>query len=105
MSIEESKEINIPLDDESIEILKKVPVIHRNSIINVAIRLVAKTDMYKELNTDKDVQVEPSTAADLGNTDADNVKASDGVSNAKVTNKVAVAKAEPAKKVSSWDDF
>jgi len=47
--MQEAKSLNITLDGKSIEILKKVDGIHRDSLINVGLALVEKTGYYKTL--------------------------------------------------------
>jgi len=41
------KEVKIKLDDKSIEILKEVEAIHRDSLINFSIRLLEQHPHYK----------------------------------------------------------
>ena len=43
------KEVKIKLDDVSLEILKDVDPIHRESVINFGIRLASQTDYFKIL--------------------------------------------------------
>ena len=43
------KEVKIKLDDTSLEILKEVDSIHRESVINFGIRLASQTDYFKIL--------------------------------------------------------
>ena len=44
-----STTVQIALDESSIEILKNVDKIHRDSVINIGLALVAKTGYYKTL--------------------------------------------------------
>jgi len=43
------KEVKIKLDDKSLEILKEIDTIHRESIINFGIRLASQTEYFKIL--------------------------------------------------------
>jgi len=43
------KEVKIKLDDKSLEILKEIDTIHRESIINFGIRLAENTEYFKIL--------------------------------------------------------
>jgi len=43
------KEVKIRLDDKSLEILKDIDSIHRESIINFGIRLASQTEYFKIL--------------------------------------------------------
>lgn len=45
-----SQEIGIKLDSRSIDILKTVDALHRDSLINVGLALVSKTGYYKTLS-------------------------------------------------------
>ena len=51
------KEVKIKLDEKSLEILKEVDPIHRESIINFGIRLAANTEYFKILKGEIDSQV------------------------------------------------
>jgi len=41
--------ISIKLDEESVQILKNINPIHRDSVINVGLSLISKTGYYKTL--------------------------------------------------------
>ena len=43
------KEVKIKLDDKSLEILKEIDTIHRESIINFGLRLASQTEYFKIL--------------------------------------------------------
>jgi hypothetical protein len=43
------KEVKIKLDDKSLEILKEIDPIHRESVINFGIRLASQTEYFKIL--------------------------------------------------------
>jgi len=45
-----TKDIKVTFDEVSLDILKKVDPIHRQSMINYAIRLVDETPVYKVLS-------------------------------------------------------
>jgi len=47
------KEVKIRLDDKSVEILKEVEAIHRDSLINFAIRLLEEHPHYKIIKGEK----------------------------------------------------
>jgi len=47
-----AKSTNIELDDRSLEVLKNVDGIHRNSLINLGIMMISKTPYYKNLTGD-----------------------------------------------------
>lgn len=49
------KNTSVELDDRSLEILKKVDSVHRNSIVNLGIHMISKTPYYKGLTEDVDV--------------------------------------------------
>ena len=44
-----SQSLPIELDDKSIEILKSVDSVHRNSLVNVALAMISKTPYYRTL--------------------------------------------------------
>jgi len=48
-----AQEIKVTLDNKSIEILKKVDMIHRDTILNLGIALIEKTGLYKTLTNEK----------------------------------------------------
>jgi hypothetical protein len=90
------KKVEITLDDNSVEILKKVDDIHRNSIVNVGLALVSKTGYYKTL-TGK------SEADDLEEIASLDIKDEEGETKTKSIKK---KEAKPAAKpTSSWDAF
>lgn len=96
----EAQNLGINLDSKSIEILKKVESLHRDSLINVAIALVEKTGYYRTLtgkNTEADL--EDVVSLDVEDTDED----SGTTSKSKKSSK----KATPEKKApsTSWDSF
>jgi len=47
-----AKSTNVELDDKSLEVLKKVDGVHRNSLINLGISMISKTSYYKGLTGD-----------------------------------------------------
>jgi hypothetical protein len=94
----EAQNLGINLDSKSIDILKKVDAIHRDSLINVGLQLVAKTGYFK-------------TLAGLNNTeDLDDVASldilEDGASAPKKASKKAVQEeTKPKKPATTWDSF
>lgn len=94
MSDNESKQVTIKLDPISIEIIRKVDPIHRDSMINLGLALVSKTGYYNTITGN--IGKELSDVTDLG-------MSVDNISN-KVESK-PVDKAPPKKTTSSWDDF
>ena len=51
------KDVQIKLDDESIEILSKVESLHRESLINYGIRLVQNTEVFKVITGEEEAIV------------------------------------------------
>jgi len=92
----EAQNIGINLDEKSIEILKKVDKIHRDSLINVGLALVQKTGYYKTLaGISEAEELEDVASLDIIDEESDKPKS-------KVKNKVK----DEVKKVStSWDAF
>ena len=91
--MDDIKTINIKLDEQSIEILKNVSPIHRDSVINIALSLVSKTGYYKTL-TGKNQSDELDDTASL--------EIEDNESSSKSSKKDEPAKTKP---VTSWDNF
>jgi len=83
----------INFDERSKEILREVDEIHRQSLINVAIHMIAKTGYYKSL-TGKDETLEDITdlAAAIGETEV------------KKATEELKPKEQPKSTV-SWNDF
>ncbi|MEA1973165.1 MAG: hypothetical protein U9N34_07730 [Candidatus Cloacimonadota bacterium] len=99
----EAQNLGINLDSKSIEILKKVESLHRDSLINVAIALVEKTGYYRTLtgkNTEADL--EDVASLDVEDTDEDS-----GTTSTSSKSKKSAKKAAPEKKApsTSWDSF
>jgi len=97
----EAQNLGINLDSKSIEILKKVDSIHRDSLINVGLALVAKTGYYKTLAGISDAEdLEEVASLDVLDEDGDRpTKSYSKKENAKATE-------EPVKKqATSWDTF
>lgn len=91
-------DVSVKLDDKSVQILKGVDTIHRDSIINVGLALVAKTGYYKTLTgkTEPDADLDDVASLDIED---------EGESSApkKASKKTTAAPA--AKPTSSWDSF
>lgn len=93
----EAQNIGISLDSKSIEILKKVDAIHRDSLINVGLALVEKTGYYKTLagiNSGEDLE-------DVASLDVDEIK----FTNKKTAKKQIEVKETPKKPTTTWDSF
>jgi hypothetical protein len=94
----EAQNLRINLDGKSIEILKKVDSIHRDSLINVGLAIVTKTGYYKTLAGISEAEVkELEDVASLDVLDGDGDKSSKKL---KVEEQ---SKKPPKKPVSSWD--
>jgi len=52
MNEETSASVSVIFDDKSLDILKKVDRLHRNSLINIGLALVSRTGYYKTLTGD-----------------------------------------------------
>jgi hypothetical protein len=91
------KKVEIALDDASVDILKGVDDIHRNSIVNIGLALVSKTGYYKTL-TGK------SEAEDLEDIASLDIEDEEGETKIKSSKKKEVVK-PAAKATSSWDAF
>ena len=100
----EAQNLGINLDSRSIEILKKVESLHRDSLINVAIALVEKTGYYKTLTgKNSEADLEDVTSLDIETEEDSSTSSTSRVSRSKKGSK----KATPEKKApaTSWDSF
>lgn len=90
---QEEKELPIKFDNASIQILKKVSPVHRNSLVNVALALVSKTGYYK-------------TVCGLDTNSIDEVSSLESLDVVEKPTSNKISK-EPEKisTESSWDDF
>jgi len=100
----EAQNLSINLDANSINILKKVDAIHRDSLINVGLALVSKTGYYKTLTGIADStneKLDEVTSLEVLDEDGDKPVSK------KASKKAKAQEAEaPAKKpASSWDAF
>ena len=93
----ESQNLNINLDIKSIDILRKVDAIHRDSLINVGLALVEKTGYFKTLAGLND-------SAELEEIASFNVKLDIG-DNEKINKKTEEIKSVNKKPTSNWDSF
>lgn len=89
-----SKDINIQFEDNALEVLKQVDPVHRNSLINLGILLISKTQYFKTITGDISEVLKDVTS--LNSLDAleeelESVK--------------TITKVEPAKKATNWDNF
>jgi len=83
-----SKSLPIEFDDKSIEILKNVDSIHRNSLVNIALAAISKTHYYQTLTGN--IPDDQETVASL-----------DALDNLVEKKEVK----EVAKASTTWDDF
>ena len=98
----ESQNIGIQLDKKSIDILKGVDALHRDSLINVGLALVEQTKYYKTLAGVEDPK-DINSVADLGIVSKD--KSPSG-SNEIVNESTNVqTKQNKPKPSTSWDSF
>jgi len=100
---DKAQNLGINLDQKSIDILKKVDSIHRDSLINVGLALVSKTGYYKTLagltNTQDDEDLDEVASLDVLDEDGDKPIS-------KKTSKKTKEVEAPAKKpTTSWDSF
>jgi len=93
----ESKIVNITLDNASLDILREVDSIHRDSLINVALSIVKQTGYYKTL-TGKSKTDDIEEVASLDVEDNQETK------KVKKTETVAEQKKKPAP-AKNWDAF
>ena len=100
---QEAKSLNINLDPKSIEILKGVDAIHRDSLINVGLALVEKTGYYKTLSGKNDTEIlEEVVSLDVASLDGE----SSGTSVSSVSKNVTSTKEElPKTPATTWDSF
>jgi hypothetical protein len=96
----EAQNLGINLDPKSIDILKKVDAIHRDSLINIAIALVSKTGYYKTL-TGIDA---PEDLDEVASLEVELDEESTG-SSSKPTKKSKKTEAPAKKPATSWDAF
>lgn len=97
--MEESKSVSINLDAKSIEVLRKVDAIHRDSVINIGLALVQKTGYYKTLAgiSDKDSDLEDVASLDIED--------EPGTTKTKTTKTSSQKEETPKKPAASWDAF
>lgn len=93
----ETQNIGINLDSKSVDILKKVDVIFRDSIINIGIRMVENTELFDTISGKKEADL-----SDMASLDSliDEPK----VQNKKVKKEV-VAETKAKAPTQSWDKF
>ena len=95
----EAQNLAINLDEASIDILRKVDKIHRDSLINVGLALVKQTGYYKTLAGTADVDdLDDVASLDIETDDEKPSKTSK-------SQKKAKAEEKPSKPASSWDSF
>jgi len=96
---DKAQNLGINLDQKSIDILKKVDSIHRDSLINVGLALVSKTGYYKTLagltNTQDDEDLDEVASLDVLDEDGDK----------SISKKTKEVEAPAKKPTTSWDSF
>ena len=100
---ETNKTVSINLDSKSIETLKKVDAIHRDSVINIGLALVEKTGYFKTLAgiSDADTELDDVASLDI-ESDDDTPKKPKAKKGGKASKEEAPATAKPKQ---SWDSF
>ena len=96
----EPKSITIKIDPSSINILKKVDPLHRESLINLGISLISKTGYYKTLSGENQDLLD--SIVDLGELDNTNITTTNHTT---FDTKPAIKAPEILKQTKSWDDF
>jgi len=91
--MEEQKEVQVKLDAKSTEILKEVSALHRDSIINLGLRLVQKTNYFKTLTSKEDIEL--ASSANLSTLDSEEVQVQETKQKPKEAPKATVG----------WDNF
>ena len=97
---ENKKTVTISLDSKSIDILKKVDTIHRESMINLGLSLISKTGYYKTLTGDSEDTLDKVTDLSILGTNSITNTSNIGTDNVDVAKKTT-----PVKPKTSWDDF
>ena len=93
----DAQNVNISLDTKSIEILRQVDAIHRDSLINVGLALVEKTGYFKTL-------AGINKSDDLGDIASLDVESTDN-SGAPKTVEKSEKPDTPKKQAQTWDSF
>jgi len=91
--------VSINLDEHSVKTIKKVNSIHRDSLINIGIAMVAKTPYYKTLLGVEQEDLDEVASLDM--LDEENETTTSKKSKKKEETKTEVK----AKPTSSWDSF
>jgi len=98
----EAQNLGINLDSKSIEILKKVDSIHRDSLINVGLALVSKTGYYKTLAGISETEdLDEVASLDV----IDDIDGSDSQKSSKKSKAKVDSAPAPKKPTTSWDSF
>ena len=89
-----AKQVNVNFDDNSQGILKDVDAIHRDSLINVGLALVSKTEYYRTLTgATSEALTKVASLSSLDELEAE------------LEETVTASKPAPANGASDWDDF
>ena len=87
------KKIETMFSDKSLDILKEVDSIYRDSIINLGLSLVSKTDLYKTITGKGGDNLEEVTGLDI--LDEEKI----------VESKSQIVETPVQKPTTSWDEF
>ncbi len=88
----EAKEIKMVLEEDSLKILKEVDAIHRNTLINIGLKLVQKTELYKTLTGSPAEEIQK-------------VASLTSLETIETETETAVEETKPAVGEYSWDDL
>jgi len=103
--MEETQTMGIKLDEKSIEILKKVDAVFRDSLLNIGLRMVEKTELFNTIVGTTETEVPVEEMASLDSLEEDNED-----TNPKIYKKSKTSKQEPKEEpkkapTTSWDAF
>lgn len=90
---------SVNFDKNSVEILKKVESIHRESLVNLGIALISKTNYYKTLIGEIPEDINKVVSLESLEDELNGDKSNSNQSNSKS------AESESKPSTSSWDDF
>jgi len=96
----EAQNLGINLDTKSIEILKAVDSIHRDSLINVGLSLVSKTGYYKTLTGKVPDDLEDVASLDVIEDEDSQTSSTKAIKKSNKKDNSA-----PAKPAANWDSF
>jgi len=99
---EQSQNININLDGNSIKILKEVDPIFRDSLINIGLRMVKNTELFNTI-TDKKVELEDTN--DMASLEEPDSEQNVITRKPKSTKQTEAPEPKPKPKSTTWDSF